>query len=347
MKARHFVLFTLLSLATNTFAQQCFTPKDGANKYFVASLDALVENYGKYGWIDFYICSPAFDTTFALTVEKEQLICKKIVSAKWSRIKKMPKYKTARWVLPISIDEYRVLDDLLENATITANYYSYFVGIDGVTYYLGSSGRLVSSWCPKEGTLPYRTVKALDTVCLAVTSNDTALLQKQLAVCRGLASEFRLHYPLSYFYPSLSYHYDYSRSKKETKVFSVVLSCNYGLLKVKQFVDTDTNVSYRDFRFDAGALGDSMAVWRRELFLSEQENRISIFLSDTSGMRCRVDSNREVTMMLPKQRLNREILFAVSHLPTGDYELSPSGRWIPIPEDRYRWWPSPLDIFFS
>ena len=226
------------------------------------------------------------------------------------------------------------------------NYYSYIVGNDGITYYHGSSGLLVSSWWPKEGTLPYRTVKMLDTVCLAVTSGDTALLQKQLAVCRGLTREFRLQYPLSYFYPNVSYHYDYSRSQKETKVFSVVLKCNYGRLSVKQFVDTDTNVSRKDFRYDAGTLGDSLAVWRRELFLREQEIRISILLSDTSGMRCRVNSDRDVTMMLPKERLDRQVLFAVSHLPIGYYELSPDGRWLPIPEDRYRWWPSPLSLFF-
>ncbi len=347
MKARHCVLCALLLFfATNTFAQQCFTPANGANDVFVAWLEALVENYKDYGWKDYYICSPAFDTTYALTVEQEQLICKKIVDGKWSKRKKLPKYKTARWVLPIGKEEWRTLRDLLENATITANYYSYFVGHDGITYYLGSSGRLVSSWWPKEGTLPYRTVKMLDTVCLAVTSGDTALLQKQLAVCRGLTREFRLQYPLSYFYPNVSYHYDYSRSQKETKVFSVVLKSNYGRLSVKQFVNTDTNVAYKDFRYDAGALGDSMAVWRRELFLNEQEIRISILLSDTSGMRCCVNSDREVTMMLPKERLDRQVLFAASHLPIGYYELSPDGRWLPIPEDLYRWWPSPLSLFF-
>ncbi len=149
MKVRKYVLCALLILATDTSAQKCFTPENGSTKSFVEFLDALVENREKWGYQDYYICSPAFDTSYALTVDDEQLVYKKIVGAKWNKRKRLPKYKTASWVLPIGRGERKVLSDLLDAATITANYYSYFIGIDGVMYYLGSWGRLVSAWYPK------------------------------------------------------------------------------------------------------------------------------------------------------------------------------------------------------
>lgn len=339
MKVRSFVLCTLLILATDTSAQECFTPESGATKPFVEFLDALVENREKLGYQDYYICSPAFDTSYALTVDGDQLVCKKIVDVKWNKYEKTAEYKTAGWVLPIGRGEWKVLSDLLDAATITANYYSYSIGIDGVTYYLGSWGRLVSSWCPREGSLSYRTVKALDTVCLAVTSGDTSLLHRQLEVCKELTGEFRLQYPLSYFYPAV-----WKSQEGIPNLFSVTLSCNEGRLSVKQFVDA--MVSYKDFHYDVGPFGDTMAVWRRELFLNGFENRICVFLSDTSGMRCRMDIDGNVTMLLPKEKLDRQVLFASTLLSEGYYELSPEGQWIAIPEKRYKWWPSAFSFFW-
>ncbi len=338
MKARNFALCVLLILATDISAQKCFTPANNPRKSFVEFLYALVENNGNFGWPDYYICSPSFDTSYALTVEREQLVCKKIVDAKWSKRKNLPKYKTACWVLPISRNESKVLSDLLGAATITANYYSYSIGIDGVIYYLGSWGRLVSSWCPNEGSLPYRTVKMLDTVCLAVTSGDTSLLHKQLEVCKELTGEFRLQYPLSYFYPTV-----YHSTTGIPNVFSLTLSCNNDRLTVKQFVYS--TVSFKDFHYDVGPLGDTMAVWRRELFLNGYNKSIKVFLSDTSGMRCRKDIDGGVTMLLPKERLDRQVLFASTLLSEGYYELSPEGQWIAIPEKRYKWWPGFLSFF--
>lgn len=337
MKARNFALCVLLILATDISAQKCFTPASNPRKSFVEFLDALVENYKTLGWKDYYICSPAFDTSYALTVEREQLVCKKIVDAQWSEQKDLPKYKTARWVLPISGNKSKVLSDLLGAATITANYYSYSIGIDGVIYYLGSWGRLVSSWCPNEGSLPYRTVKMLDTVCFAVTSGDTSLLNKQLEVCKELTGEFRLQYPLSYFYPTVW------KFRDEPNVFSVKLSCNYGRLTVKQLVES--MASFKDFHYDVGPLGDTMAVWRRELFLNGFEKSIKVFLSDTSGMRCRMDIDGDVTMLIPKEKLDRQVLFSTTILSEGYYELSPDGEWIAIPEKRYKWWPGVLSFF--
>ena len=133
MKARNFALCVLLIIATNISAQKCFTPANNPRKSFVEFLYALVENYKTLGWKDYYICSPAFDTSYALTVEREQLVCKKIVDAQWSEQKDLPKYKTARWVLPISGNKSKVLSDLLDAATITANYYSYSIGIDEIS----------------------------------------------------------------------------------------------------------------------------------------------------------------------------------------------------------------------
>ena len=334
MKARPFLLFTSLLLATNASAQQCFTPANGASKPFVSFLDHIVENNENSGWKDYYICAPAFNPAYALTLEKEQLVYKKITDIDWSERKQEHSYKTARWTLPINHGEWRVLCDLLDNATITANYYSYRIGIDGVTYYLGSCGRLVSSWCPTKGTLPYRTIEALDSICFAVASDDTALFHRQLTVCQSLTSEYRLQYPMSYFYPTVSRSRYYSKSKGNR--YSVSLDCNYRL-KVTQYIDT--NVSFEDLHFEAGPLGDSMAVWRCQLFLNEQENGIHIFLSDTSGMRCRIDNDGQVTMIVPKERLNRQILFDASHLSKGYYELSSDGQWLAIPEKRYKWWP--------
>lgn len=338
MKLRPLLLSALLLIATGSYAQNCFTPHAGADSYFLAFLDAIVEDDNYIRWKDYYISDPAFDTACALTIGNEQLVCKKIVSARWNKRKKMPVYKTARWAMPVSWNERKILSNLLDAATITANYYSFNIGTDGVIYYLGSWGRLVSSWCPNQGSLPYRTVKALDTVCLAVTSADTILLHRQLAVCRQLTGEFHQLYPLSYFYPIISYH------KKSSDIFSVTLGSSQSRLWLKTLVID--SASFRDFHYDEHPLGDSLAVWRREMFLNGHEDFVSIFLSDTSGMRCRINSNNHLDIILPQKMLNRQILFSATKLPKGCYELTTEGRWISIPDDRYRWWPDILFFIF-
>ena len=76
---RFYLVVSLAFVSTTSLAQQCFTPAYPSSKYFSFFLDALIENNKDFGWEDYYICAPSFDTTYALTIEKEQLICKKIV----------------------------------------------------------------------------------------------------------------------------------------------------------------------------------------------------------------------------------------------------------------------------
>lgn len=324
------IVALLMNIGTASFAQQCFTPANLSSKYDAVFLNAMIENYKTGGWKDFFICAPAFDTIYSLTIEDKLLICKKLVDAQWDSLREMPEYKTARWELPIEWSDWKVLSDLLDAATITANYYSFKIGTDGVTYYLGSWGRLVSTWWPEQGSLPCRTVKSLDTVCHAVTSGDTALLHWQLAVCRKLTGEFHLLYPLSYFYPDIRYY------RHSQNIISVRLSCNHARLLVKFLVDT--NASLKTFHYDVDPLGDSMAVWRRELFMNDHNNGIQIFLSDTSGIRCEIRKDGIILMALPQKNLNRQILFDATRLQQGFYELSPDGQWIAIPQKRYKWW---------
>ncbi|MBP5535391.1 MAG: hypothetical protein J6X62_01220 [Bacteroidales bacterium] len=313
-------------------AQSVFTPAtvEYTPGYWTALLNTMAGNSRTC-----YICAPSFLREYALSLHGDTLVYTRVddkasvyyyVCAKKHR----EKVKTQRYEMVLSRDESLLFKRLIGAATETANFFDEHYGIDGTIYYLFDGLRRVKVWSPWEGNRTYRTVAAMDSLCYAVEHADREVLQRQLAACHSLTEEFRELYPLSYFIPDV-----WSSSERILLTSRRWLSVCQGCRNAQDSVESSLT-----------KLSDSVAHWSRELFLHYYDRSVSVFLSDTSGARCEVkESGREIIIIIPPNKLCRNLIISTTSLAAGHYSLSPDGTWQPIRRENYQWWPTWFDKF--
>ena len=309
-------------------AQGVFEPAtvDLSPKYHEYLLRTLIGDSRYY-----YLCTPAFGGEYALSLHDDTLV-----------YAQMAKYDTTweRYELMLNHDEERVIYSLLDDATMTANFYEGRIGIDGVTYFLCCWGRKVKVWYPEKGSRTHRTVIAMDSLCHAVQHADHKLLARQLDTCRNLTAEFRRLYALEYFAPSkgISRYSFYG----VYKLRSISLHSHSHLLSIKLRVN-EGNDSIDEAYMDS--LCDSVAVWSRELFLHHDGYKVDVLLCDTLDARCEVIDNRNRYVVIPRSALSRSLILGITALDKGHYRLTPDGQWQAVRSKDFRWWPSSFDMW--
>ena len=332
------ILCAALALAVTTAkAQETFVPvtTEYCPEYNSFIKQTLIgESY------EYFLCTPAFENEYALSLHGDTLVYIRAEEEKgniWYSVnftKRKAKAKTSRFELVLSQDEAKQVSNLMEVATMTANFFNDRIGFDGVTYYLHSYTRHVKVWYPKDGTRTHRTVTMMDSLCYAVEHADHAVLQRQLEVCSTLTDEFRALYPISYFTPSREY-WLYSRGIERVSIFSKKL-CVAQRCK-------DCSEAARENTFFA-EIRDSVTRWSRELFLHYNEKFVYILLSDTSVARCEVMSDRDIVITIPRDRLCLDLILSTTGLVKGYYQLTSDGTWQAVRREDFPWWPGIFDI---
>ena len=332
------ILCAALALAVTTAkAQETFVPvtTEYCPEYNSFIKQTLIgESY------EYFLCTPAFDNEYALSLHGDTLVYVRAEEKGniWYSVnftKRRAKARTRRFELVLGQKEAKQVNNLMEMATMTANFFNDRFGFDGVTYHLHSFSRHVKVWDPEDGSRTRRTVTMMDSLCYAVEHTDHAVLQRQLEVCGTLTDEYKELYPISYFTPSREY-WVYSMGIERVSIFSKKLT-------VAQRCK-DCSKAAREKTFFA-EIRDSVTRWSRELFLHHNEKSVYILLSDTSVARCEVMSDRNIVITIPRDRLCLDLILSTINLAKGYYQLTPDGTWQAVRREDFPWWPGIFDIF--
>ena len=182
----------------------------------------------------------------------------------------------------------------------------------------------------------------MDSLCYATEHADRAVLSRQLELCRTLTGEFRMHYPIVCFKPSVW-------TKESGEEISVTLTSAYTLsmkLQVKKTCEAKTKEI-------VDAITDSVMHFSRSLFFQYGKKKyVTVFVCDTtvarcdvtSRARCDVTSRNDVLLTVPMDNFCYGLILSAASLSEGHYLLSPSpdSMWRPIRREELPWWPSSL-----
>lgn len=327
-------LITVLCLlgTTGIKAQKVFEPARVFfnNEYNLFLARTLIGNS-----VSYYLCKPSFSNEYALSLQDNKLVYVYAVEAIYKSFglgleKSKTKAKTQQFQLTLTDRQQQPIYRLLRAAAETANTYNdKRMGADGVTYTLSSCGHMVSTWSPKKNTLPYRTVKIMDSLCVAVKTADYALFERLLDTCNCLTTEFRTLYPLYYFAPEKFTKQDSPNANQI--ILRSLDHWNY-ILYVSLACD-DAHVTEAESYMEN--LKDSVTLWSRELYL-RSDNHVNIILSDTDTAHCRVKDGYEyyVSITIPRSLLNKELIFSTINLKKGRYYFTPDGTWLPADDNK-------------
>ena len=140
----------------------------------------------------------------ALIIENNQLVLNQSNKSIWNALYdynyfhkpdplKLVSVKTM--TLPVSEETCKKLSTLFRCATLTATHLELKPqGLDGTRYYFNYGRTLASVWVPREGRT-MRLVRMADSLCYAVQHHDTAVLNRQMKVCKALTQEFKKEFP--------------------------------------------------------------------------------------------------------------------------------------------------------
>ena len=113
-------------------------------------------------------------------------------------------------------------------------------------------------------------VSVMDSLCYATEHADRAVLSRQLELCRTLTGEFRMHYPIVCFKPSVW-------TKESGEETSVTLTSAY-TLSVKLQVTKTSEAKTKEI---VDAITDSVMHFSRSLFFQYGKGNMSPYLSVT------------------------------------------------------------------
>jgi len=340
-KALHIYTLLLFFAATGVEAQNVFEP---ATVDYSPEYTAFLEKSLTLGSGSYYLCTPSFSNEYALSFHGDTLI---YIQANekdniWYSVNyKAPdtKAKTKRYEMLISREDRDIISDLMDAATMTANFYESRIGCDGTIYSIRHMERIVTTWSPIKESRTDRTVMVMDSICNAVKDHNRKMLSRQLKSCRALTSEFRQLYPYEYFFPEKG-----KNGHFEDDVFIPSLHSNSRILSFAVRIDKNKEsvteaVSY------IYSLQDSVAVWSRELFLNGNDCRIYILLCDTTDARCVEYGCSNYYVVIPRKKLCRRLIFSIAALGNGYYRLTDNNQWMSVRREDYPWWPDFVTFF--
>ena len=295
----------------------------------------------------FYISAPSFSPEYALIIEKDRLVLNKAIIGigfslyakermEESDFKKLgkdiqkPLIEAAKsldtkpiksYTLSISKEISDQLTTLFEHATKTATYLeSRMLGNDGTMYYFNNWGRLASVWTPFGGRT-YKLRKLADSLCFAVEHNDIDVLYRQMELCKSLNMSFKKDYPLLYFQPEGYY---YSTGKDKGPWHCGTESVNNC---IKLEIQSDTAVDLDICKSLISPYYDSIAVWSREIFLTnDRTNYPSVIIDNHADIpECEVklydNGYISTTITIPGKLWQRNVILEAAQLSVGRYYI--------------------------
>ena len=345
MKKIPFILLLFPFIATGAFAQDLLVPEsygiyahDGYNELILGKLlptdkksspkrktDAIWDGAYK----TFYLCAPSFSGEYAFCVGKEEIVYKHAHESIWHALSKPnPSAVTvSTFTMKVTESESQQLKDLFEHATMTASFFSEHFGLDGATYYFNTGGHLASVWSPNRGRTA-RLVKMADSICYAVRHQDRDVLKRQLKVCRELTKEFKQEYPISYFYPSYNFCQTAVGAGDMEKSWNCQLWASSDFRFCKEYdhpINADTLVDV------LAHYGDSIAAWKRELFITNSPIELVVQLKESETAWCRLE-NGSCRLVVPERLWRREVVLSATALRPGHYRLDENLHWQEVEE---------------
>ena len=156
--------------------------------------------------------------------------------------------------LSVSEETCRKLSTLFKYATLTATHLENKPhGLDGTRYYFNHKRNLASVWVPREGRTT-RLVCMADSLCYAVQHHDTAMVNRQMKVCKALTQEFKKEFPERYFKAG---HWNVQENNSQ---WFCILTCE-DCIRLK-IPDGNSDGDTYDVMYS-----DRLAAWSREIFL--------------------------------------------------------------------------------
>ena len=340
MKKIPFILLLFPFIATGAFAQDLLVPEsygiyahDGYNELILGKLLPTDKNSSPKRKTDaiwdgayktFYLCAPSFSEEYAFCVGKEEIVYKHAHESIWSALAKPnpSAVMVSTFTMKVTESEGQQLKDLFEHATMTASFFSNRFGLDGTTYYFNSEGHLASVWSP-DGGRTARLVKMADSICYAVRHQDRDVLKRQLKVCRELTHEFKQEYSISYFYPSYNFCQTTVGAGDMEKSWNCQLWASSGFRFCKEYdhpINADTLVDV------LAHYGDSIAAWKRELFITNSPIELVVQLKESETAWCRLE-NGSCLLVVPERLWRREVVLSATALRPGHYRLDENLHW--------------------
>lgn len=277
----------------------------------------------------YYLCAPSFSPEKALIIENDQLVLNQADKSIWNALYdynnfhkpdplKIVSVKTM--TLPVPGETCKKLSALFKYATLTATHLeSKPQGLDGTRYYFNYGRTLASVWVPRDGRTT-RLVRMADSLCYAVQHHDTAVLNRQMKVCKTLTQEFKKEFPERYFKAG------HWKVQENNSQWFCLLTCE-DCIKL-QIPDGDSDGDTYEVIYS-----DSLAAWSREIFLMNDREEYPTVVIDNQRVNpfCEVTTynnrtNRKITM--PEQYWRREVILQAAQLPPGKYYWAVNGEWV-------------------
>ena len=265
----------------------------------------------------------------ALIIENNQLVLNQSNKSIWNALYdynyfhkpdplKLVSVKTM--TLPVSEETCKKLSTLFRCATLTATHLELKPqGLDGTRYYFNYGRTLASVWVPREGRT-MRLVRMADSLCYAVQHHDTAVLNRQMKVCKALTQEFKKEFPERYFKAG---HWNVQENNSQ---WFCILTCE-DCIRLK-IPDGNSDGDTYDVMYS-----DSLAAWSREIFLMNDLEEYPTVVIDNQRVNpfCEVKTYndhivREIT--IPEQYWRREVILQAAQLPPGQYYWVINGEWV-------------------
>ena len=273
----------------------------------------------------FFLCAPSFSAEYALEIGDGELTFTKADQNIYMALSRHLKDRTPDPVKVVSVDVKKMavpeetcerLSTLFKLATETATHFEDTrLGFDGTSYYFNHKRKLASVWQP-EGGRTARLVHMAIRLCDAVKLQDTALLNKQMEVCRALTQEYIRELPDLYFKPVCSIYRHGGDPYWTCRAYCE--DCIELEFPNGNSTDEDTCAMI------AANYADSLSVWSRELFLmSDRPEYPTVVLDnsrDTAFCEAKTYENHTVRKITLSDRFwRRDVILSAAMLPLGRY----------------------------
>jgi len=280
----------------------------------------------------FFLCAPSFSAEFALEIGKGELILTRANQNIYMALSRHYQDRMPDPLKVVSVDVKKMsvpeetcerLSTLFKFATMTATHIEATrLGFDGTSYYFNHRRKLASVWQP-EGGRTARLVLMAVRLCDAVRLQDTAILNKQMEVCRALTQEYVRELPYRYFKPI--YHIYRHGDNPYWTCGTYCEDCIELEFPNGNSTDKDT------CEMIAANYVDSLSAWSRELLLTyDRPEYPTVVLDnsqDTAFCEARTYDNRVIrTITLSDRFWHREVIFPATQLPPGRYYFA-EGEW--------------------
>ena len=159
-----------------------------------------------------------------------------------------------------------------------------------------------------------------DSLCYAVQHHDTAMVNRQMKVCKALTQEFKKEFPDRYFKAG-----SWSIRKNNSQWFSLITCDDCIRLEIPKDNTPDTVIPE--------IYSDSLSAWSREIFLMNDLEEYPTVVIDNQRVNpfCEVKIYndhivREIT--IPEQYWRRDVILQAAQLPPGQYYWVINGEWV-------------------